>query len=57
MAEKSKFKPLACGFHSHGDYSLDGGSPVKGKLQRAIELCRPADVLTDHGIMSGLASH
>jgi hypothetical protein len=24
-----KFKPLACGFHSHADMSLDGGSTAK----------------------------
>jgi DNA polymerase-3 subunit alpha len=51
------FKPIACGFHSHSDNSLDGGSTVETKIKRAKELGRPADCLTDHGVMSGLASH
>jgi len=50
-------KPLACGFHSHCDYSLDGGSTVERKLNHAINVERVADCLTDHGIMSGLAPH
>ena len=52
-----KFKPLACGFHSHTDASLDGGSTVSGKIIRAASLGRPADCVTDHGIMSALVPH
>lgn len=57
ITQESRFKPMAFGIHSHSDYSLDGGSSPKSKLQRAIELGRPADSLTDHGIMSGLVPH
>ena len=53
----NRFKPLACGYHSHSDESLDGGSTVDSKVKRAVELGRPADCLTDHGVMGGLASH
>lgn len=53
----SKFKPLACGFHSHLDTSLDGGSTAEGKILRAAKLGRPADCVTDHGVMSGLIPH
>lgn len=53
----TKFKPLACGFHSHSDYSLDGASPSKDKIMEADRQGRIADCLTDHGIMSGLAQH
>jgi DNA polymerase-3 subunit alpha len=52
-----KFKPMACGFHSHTDYSLDGGSNTTSKILRASELGRIADCVTDHGIMSALVSH
>lgn len=57
---ESKFKhlkPLACGFHSHSDYSLDGGSTVESRIIRAKNIGRVADCLTDHGIMSGLIPH
>jgi DNA polymerase-3 subunit alpha len=53
----AKFKPMACGFHSHLDYSLDGASNAVSKIKRASELGRIADCVTDHGVMSGLASH
>ena len=55
--KKSKFKPMAFGFHEHSHYSIDGSSTPKQKLQRAQELGRPADCLTDHGNMSGLIPH
>lgn len=51
------FKPLACGFHSHTDISLDGGSTVEGKIKRAAQLGRIADCVTDHGLMSNLVPH
>ena len=51
------FKPMACGFHEHGDLgSLDAASTAKAKVKRAKELGRIADCLTDHGTMNGLAS-
>lgn len=53
----TKFKPIACGFHSHSDYSLDGGSTAESRIKRAAQLDRVADCLTDHGIMSGLIPH
>lgn len=53
----TKFKPMACGFHSHCDQSLDGGSTVEAKILRADSLGRIADCLTDHGIMNGLGTH
>jgi len=53
----TKFKPLACSFHSHCDASLDGASTVEAKLKRAAEIGRIADCLTDHGVMSGLVPH
>lgn len=52
-----KFKPLACGFHSHTDASLDGGSTVDAKIKNAAGLGRIADCVTDHGIMSALVPH
>ena len=52
-----KFKPLACGFHSHTDASLDGGSTVDAKIKNAAKLGRIADAVTDHGIMSALVPH
>jgi DNA polymerase-3 subunit alpha len=48
---------MACGFHAHSDMSLDGGVTIEQKINRAIELGRPADCLTDHGNMNGLALH
>ena len=54
----SKFKPMACGFHSHTDQgSLDGGSTVEAKIIRADKLGRIADCVTDHGTMSALSPH
>ena len=53
----TQFKPLACGFHSHQDFSLDGGSTAESKLLYASEIGRIADCVTDHGIMSGLVPH
>jgi DNA polymerase-3 subunit alpha len=55
--KKNKFRPMACGFHSHSDLSLDGGVTIEQKVARAVELGRPADCLTDHGLMNGLAMH
>ena len=52
-----QFKPMACGFHSHSDQSLDGASSPAKKIIRADQLGRIADCLTDHGLMSGLANH
>lgn len=52
-----QLRELACGFHSHAHHSLDGGSTCKHKVKYAAKLGRPADCLTDHGIMSGLAEH
>lgn len=52
-----KFKPLACGFHSHTDMSLDGGSTVESKIKNAAKLGRVADCVTDHGIMSAIVPH
>ena len=49
-------KPLACGFHSHAEYSLDSGSTSAAKLKHAVSVDRSADCLTDHGILSGLYS-
>jgi DNA polymerase III alpha subunit len=46
---------MACGFHSHSHFSLDGGSSVKKLVARAKELGRTAMNLTDHGNMNGLA--
>jgi DNA polymerase III alpha subunit len=51
----TKFKPMACGFHAHSHFSLDGGSTVKKLVDRAKELGRTAMNLTDHGCMNGLA--
>lgn len=48
-------KPLACGFHSHAEQSLDGGSTSERKILNASSLGMIADCLTDHGIMNGLA--
>lgn len=56
IKEKKKFKPLACGFHSHAEFSLDGGSTSKDKIIYADSLGMAADTLTDHGVMSGLYS-
>lgn len=53
----TEFKPLACGFHSHTDLSLDGASTVAAKIKRAAALGRVADCVTDHGIMSALVPH
>ena len=54
----SKFKPMACGFHSHTDQgSLDGGSTVESKIIMADKLGRIADCVTDHGTMSALSPH
>jgi len=53
--DMTKFKPLACGFHAHSHFSLDGGSTVKKLVDRAKELGRTAMNLTDHGNMNGLA--
>ena len=53
----TKFKPLAMGFHSHLYYSLDGSSSAASKILNASRQGRIADCVTDHGIMSGLASH
>lgn len=52
-----QFKPLACGFHSHSDQSMDGGSTVEAKIMRADALGRIADCVTDHGTMSALSPH
>ena len=52
-----KFKPLACGFHSHTDMSLDGGSTVDAKIKNAANLGRIADCCTDHGVMSNIVPH
>jgi DNA polymerase-3 subunit alpha len=51
------FKPLACGFHSHTDASLDGGSTAASKIKQASKLGRIADCVTDHGVMSNLIHH
>lgn len=51
------YKPMACGFHSHTDFSLDGGSTVEAKIKNAAKLGRVADCVTDHGIMSALGLH
>lgn len=48
-------KPLACGFHAHSHFSLDGGSSIQKMVNRAKELGRTAMNLTDHGNMNGLA--
>jgi DNA polymerase-3 subunit alpha len=53
----TKFKPLACGHHSHTHYSLDGGSSPADKIIEASKQGRIADCCTDHGILSGLAPH
>lgn len=53
----TKFKPLACGFHSHTDQSLDGASTCESKILRADQLGRIADAVTDHGVMGALAHH
>jgi DNA polymerase III alpha subunit len=51
----AKHKPMACGFHAHSHFSIDGGSTVKKLVDRAKELGRTAMNLTDHGNMNGLA--
>jgi len=51
----TKFAPLACGFHAHSHFSLDGGSTVQKLVKRAKQLGRTAMNLTDHGNMNGLA--
>lgn len=53
----TKFKPMGFGSHSHSDHSLDGATTVKQRLLRAHSLGRPADCITDHGVMSGLMPH
>lgn len=53
----TKFKPLACGYHQHTHYSLDGGSSPESKIIYADKIGRIADAVTDHGIMSGLLPH
>ena len=54
----TKFKPMACGWHAHTDIgSGDGGSTIESKVNRAVELGRPADCVTDHGYLSALAMH
>lgn len=53
----TKFKPLACGYHSHTHFSLDGGSSPANKIIYADKIGRIADCVTDHGIMSGLMPH
>ena len=53
--QRTKYRPMACGFHAHSDMSLDGGVTIEQKVARAVELGRPADCLTDHGNMNGLA--
>ena len=53
----NNFKPLACGFHSHLDFSLDGASTASAKIINAANQGRIADCVTDHGVMSGLVSH
>lgn len=52
-----KFKPMACGFHSHSEFSLDGGTTIKRKVKRAEELGRIADCVTEHGNLSSIAAH
>lgn len=53
----SKFKPLACGFHSHTDASLDSPGTVNSKIIQAFKLGNIANCVTDHGTMSALVSH
>lgn len=57
MTKSKKFKPLACGFHSHTDFSLDGASTCASKIKHAANLGRVADCVTDHGVMSGIYQH
>ena len=51
------FKPLACGFHSHTDASLDSPGTVNSKIIQAFKLGNIANCVTDHGTMSALVSH
>lgn len=53
----TKFKEMACGFHSHLDFSLDGGSTAEAKIKHAAKIGRVADCVTDHGTMAGLVQH
>ena len=53
----NKFRPMAFGFHEHSDHSLDGGTTIEKKIDRAIELGRPSDCITEHGNMNSIAQH
>jgi len=52
----TKFRPLAMGFHSHV-LSLDSCSSATSKILNASAQGRVADVVTDHGVLSGIAGH
>lgn len=52
-----KFKPLACGFHSHTHFSLDSAGVPELRIQEASRQGRIADCVTDHGVMSGILPH
>lgn len=42
--------------HNHTAYSLlDGASPIKGSVERALELKMNALAITDHGVLYGIA--
>ena len=48
-------KELACGFHTHSHFSLDGASTIKQLVKRSVDIGRTHVCLTDHGNMNGLA--